>query len=92
MGNHHNGGLALLVHLGEFVQEIGGRLGIQGPRRLIGKNNPRLMNEGSGRGGPLLLPAGDFRRVFILQLIDAQFPGHLLKPEMGFSAADVRNG
>ncbi|MNI79598.1 hypothetical protein D3C73_1360680 [compost metagenome] len=85
MGDHNNRGLAFRVHVGKLVQQVGGRFGIKGTGRLICKNNARIMDKRPCRRGPLLLSAGDFRRVFVFQFVDPQLACHLLELLVGFS-------
>lgn len=45
---------------GERIKNIPGRIGIEIAGRLIQKQDPRRIGNGSGHGNPLLLTAGEF--------------------------------
>src|SRR5699024_7835226 len=59
VGGHDDGG-ALLVDAVEQVHDLGGRIRIEVAGGLVGKQDERAVDGGSGDGDALLLTAGQF--------------------------------
>ena len=59
--------------------DLQGLLGIDRPRRLVGEDNPRLVNQSTGQGHPLPLAAGDLRWLGAQNTAQAEFFGQPFK-------------
>src|SRR5690606_11732791 len=80
VGDHRDGDAAHFVQHRKGFHQLPGGFGVQVARGLVGQQNGRLVNDGPGRGGPLLLPAGHLVRVFVQNVVDAQPPADVVQP------------
>jgi hypothetical protein len=71
MGDQDDGQLQLAVDLGQQLQHRGGGLRVEGAGGLVAKEDFRLGGQGTGDTDPLLLPAGELRRVLARVLGEA---------------------
>ena len=83
----HQDGLPVPVHLGEDLQQLRGRPGIQRAGGLVRQNQLRVRDQRPRGGSPLLLPAGDLVGVFVQNLRDAERPRRLHQPRLHFGDA-----
>jgi hypothetical protein len=56
----HDDGAPLAIHVLEEVEDLGAGLGVQVPRRLVGKDDSRVVCEHAGKRDALLLPDAEF--------------------------------
>src|SRR4026207_637731 len=76
---HQHNGDAILVELLEQVDDILRRAAVEGTGRLVGKYDLRIVGKRPGYGDALLLPAGEFRRLVFLAVIETDFCQALLR-------------
>jgi hypothetical protein len=68
VGDEDYGGFLLAGEPGDEFDDGGARGGVEIPRGLVGEENGRLMNEGSGQGGALKLTPGELVRPMVRAL------------------------
>ena len=68
MGHEHAGEVKLLVQCSQPAPQILAYPGVQRTERFIQQQNLRLHGQGPGQRDPLLLPAGQLRRVALGQM------------------------
>jgi len=61
MGRHHDRG-ASVIGIAEELENVRALTVIEIPGRLVGEEDGRIVDQGSGNGDPLLLPAGESGR------------------------------
>ncbi|MDT4852037.1 hypothetical protein FQZ97_862540 [compost metagenome] len=71
MGDQHDGQVQLAVDLRQQLQHRGGGLRVEGAGGLVTQQDLRLGGQGAGDADPLLLSAGQLRRVFVGVLAEA---------------------
>ena len=59
---HHDNGGSLFVQFGQELHHFGSVLGVQVTGRLIGEDDLRVRNDGTGNGDTLLLASGQLLR------------------------------
>src|SRR5690606_17801602 len=66
----------LRIEITEELHDLGSGSGIEGTRRLVGQQDLRVVDEGTGDGHALLLPARELARM----MIQTVFEPDLLQP------------
>ena len=91
MGHHEDGGLQGFLGLLKGPDHRPAGLGVQIAGGFVRQDQQGVVDEGPGHGGPLLLAAGDLRRVLGADGADAEHIAQLVRPCLrlaGDGAAD----
>ena len=73
VGDHHDG-ISHVVELFKQLQDLLTAAAVQRAGGLIGKKKRRISHQGPRDGRPLLLSAGQFRRLMLKPVVDSEEP------------------
>jgi hypothetical protein len=90
VGDEHDGLTTLLVEAPQEGQHVVRHRRVEVPRRLIGKDQRRLVYQAAGDRDPLLLAAGELHRPMVRTLGQANPPERLARELIRLTALHSR--